>query len=259
MEATPQCNRPKLRLKIVPEITQNWTIEQIAQERTPVGWEYVFKEAAPELHDISEIIENKERDGEGVFPLKKDIFKAFELTPLDKVRCVIIGQDPYFQTVDATGLPRAQGLSFSVSKEDTIPSSLNNIFTELENTVPGFHRPRYGDLTNWARQGVLLLNMSLTVKPGKAGSHGEIWMGFISKVLYALAQARPNAVYLLLGQQAQKLQKYISDRAPIVTAAHPSGLSAKKGFFGANVFNKVNQLLIKSGQTPINWNLDDQV
>lgn len=249
----------RIKLKVVPEIDQSWTIERIARERPPISWEKVFQDAMPELETVSEILEEKEKRGEGIFPFKKNIFKAFEITPIDCIRVIIVGQDPYPQLVSSTGQPRAQGFSFSVSKNDTIPSSLSNMYTELENTVPGFHRPWHGDLTDWARQGVLLLNMSLTVEPGKAGSHGAIWMGFISKALDEIAQRRPNAVYIMLGQQAQKLQKYISDRAPIVTAAHPSGLSARKGFFGSNVFVRTNQLLIKSGQTPINWQLDNHV
>lgn len=239
---------------IISPVDQSWNILDIATKCPPRTWEAVFNFAKAELKDVSDILSDDEKMYGGFYPLKKDIFKAFELTPLPSVKVVLIGQDPYPQTL-GNGFPRAQGLSFSVSQDDQIPSSLNNMYTELEKTVSGFKRPWHGDLTNWAKQGVLLLNNCLTVRPGKPDSHGKIWMGFISRVLAALAENCPYAVYILLGKNAQNMRKYIHDRAPIVEAVHPSGLSANRGFFGSNIFNKTNELLKKNGQPEINWQI----
>lgn len=244
---------PKLR--IVPPIDETWTIMKIAKERCPYNWESVFNDADPELHDISDILEMQQKTFGSFYPLKKNIFRAFELTPMNTVRVVIVGQDPYHQVNPSSGLPRAQGLSFSISRDDTIPSSLRNIYQELQNTVPGFVTPSHGDLTSWARQGILMLNMCLTVRANQAGSHGDVWMGFIEKTLKALAEHKPNTIYILWGAQAQKLQKYIGDRSIILTAAHPSGFSASRGFFGCNHFNKVNEILMQRKESSIHWNL----
>lgn len=252
----PVIKTPLMKLRVVPPIEQSWSIKQIVRERTPSGWERVFQEAKPELDELSDDLDRFEKEGGQYYPLKKDLFRAFELTPLHRVRVVIIGQDPYPQVNPSNGQPRAVGLSFSVARSDTIPSSLQNIFQELKNTVDDFVVPRHGDLTNWARQGVLLLNACLTVFPNQPGSHGDIWKGFVIKVLGAIANQRPGTIYILWGNNAAAYQGYLGDRAIILTAAHPSGRSATKGFFGCNHFNEVNKRLVKRGEPPINWNLD---
>ena len=247
-------------------IHQDWTVEQIVQYATPPGWESVFWELEDEsnpnslvikqeLKDISMVLQEDEIKHGTWFPLKKDLFKAFDLTPLTNVRVVIIGQNPYPQTNLHTGLPRAQGLSFSVSKDDDIPSSLRNIFTELKSKscIPDYPDPMSGDLTGWARQGVFLLNSCLTVRPNQPESHGQVWMPIIRDVLQAIAEANPTAIYLLWGKPAQSLRKYIGERSIILTAAHPSGLSARRGFFGSCHFRQVNEILMKRGEAPIDW------
>lgn len=251
-----------LTLNIVPSphkaIDQTWSIERIAKEAPPRTWEKVFADAAPELHDASIALGEKESLYGPYYPLKKDIFAAFNYTPLNNVKVVIFGQDPYHQTVHINNqtLPRAVGMSFSVRLEDSIPSSLNNIYKELENSVRGFKRPDHGDLREWASQGVLLLNQCLTVKPGTAGSHGlDVWMGFINKVLKAIAVANPNCIFLLWGRHAQKLKPLLGERSIIFEASHPSGYSVQKGFFGCNHFNLVNEALIKQGKVGINWRI----
>lgn len=238
-------------------IDQTWNIERIAAEAAPRTWEAVFADAKPELHDVSTILDEQEKQYGQYYPLKQDIFAAFNYTPLSNVKLVIIGQDPYHQTININGqtLPRAVGLSFSVRQEDTIPSSLSNIYSELENTVRGFKRPNHGDLKEWARQGVLLLNTCLTVRPGQPGSHGDIWLGFVSKVFRAIAAVNPYCVYLLWGREAQKLKPMLGERSLILEAAHPSGLSAKRGFFGCNHFNLANDALIRQGKVGINWKI----
>lgn len=248
--------KPPLLRIIYPErespVNQSWTIEKIVKEFPPLSWEEIFKQARDELEEISEILEEQEKIYGLFYPLKKHIFRAFELTRLEDVAVVLLGQDPYYQTLHQ-GQPRAQGLSFSVHKEDEIPSSLQNIYLELKSTISDFIPPYHGDLTEWAQQGVLLLNQCLTVRPGSPGSHGAIWMGFISKIFDYLAEKRPHTVYILLGREAQKMRKYISDKAPVIEALHPSGRS--RGFLGSKVFSQVNEILQTKGQRPINWNL----
>jgi uracil-DNA glycosylase len=253
--STPARQR-RVTLQIVEEIDESWSIVDIVQRRPPSSWEKVFEDAYPELKDVSDILQEQELKYGSFYPLKKDIFRALELTPLHAVRILIIGQDPYFQTLP-DGLPRAQGLSFSVRRDDAIPSSLKNIYRELVGSIKGFVPPSHGDLREWAYQGVLLLNMCLTVRAGQPGSHGDIWMGFIVKVLKALDEIRPRCIYILLGQQAQKLRKYIGDKAIVLTASHPSGLSADRGFIGSGIFRQCNEELVKLGEEPINWSLSN--
>lgn len=238
-------------------IDQTWSIEQIANEAPPHTWETIFSDAKLELKDISTILDEEEKTYGQYYPLKQDIFAAFNHTPLPNVKVVIIGQDPYHQTITINGksTPRAIGRSFSVHPEDTIPSSLNNIYTELESTVRGFKRPDHGNLEEWEAQGVALLNSCLTVRPGHAGSHGDIWLGVMNKVFKAIAAVNPYCIYLLWGREAQKLRPMLGERSIVLEAAHPSGLSARRGFFGSNHFNQVNDVLIRQGKIGINWRI----
>lgn len=245
-----------MRLNILSEsINQNWTIERIVNESPPPTWEEAFKDAELELKHISDILQ-REQEKTGFFPLKKDIFAAFNYTRCPP-KVVIVGQDPYPQSISINGIgvPRAVGMSFSVRKEDTIPSSLKNIYKELHNTVRGFNIPDHGDLTDWAKQGILLLNTCLTVRPGRPNSHDELWLGFINKILKYIAKYNPHCIYLLWGREAQKLVPLLGEKSIILEAAHPSGFSAARGFFGCNHFNMVNEILINQGKTAINWNL----
>ena len=229
---------PGLKLCICESpIDQSWSIKDITDKRPPRTWENVFKESEYEFITISERLENEEILYGMYFPLKKNIFSAFELTPLKLVKVVIVGQDPYHQLIignDGDPKPRAQGLSFSVSKYDMIPSSLDNIYKELYNTYPGFIIPNHGDLTKWATQGVLLLNSCLTVRANKPGSHSELWLGFIKRVCKAIAKHNPRCVFLLWGMEAQKLKIMIGEKSVILETAHPSPKTENKGFFGYN-------------------------
>lgn len=240
-----------------PLIGQDWSLERIAREAKPPTWEKVWDDTYHELKDVSEILDTQEKTYGQYYPLKRDIFNAFWLTKLPNVKIVILGQDPYHQTISVNGeaVPRATGTSFSVRREDAIPSSLKNIYTELANTVRGFVRPDHGDLTEWAEQGVLLLNSCLTVRPGVAGSHKDIWLGFISKVFKAIATVNPYCIFLLWGREAQKIKPMLGERSIILEAPHPSGLSAARGFFGCNHFNEVNKHLMRLAKTGINWKI----
>lgn len=226
--------------------------------KVPESWEKVFEEARDEFESINEILNEQIRVYGRILPDPENIFKAFELTKLPDVKVVIIGQDPYHQLIKLNGknVPRAQGLSFSVHRDDQIPSSLNNIFIELKNTVKSFRKPVHGDLSRWAKQGVLMLNMSLTVNPNMAGSHGDIWMGFIDRVIKAISKYNKNCIYVLWGREAQKLERNIGGKGIALTAAHPSGLSAHRGFFGCDHFNKINEILESLKKEEIDWNID---
>lgn len=248
-----------LTLNVMKEsIDQTWSIKRIVDITKPRTWESVFQDAIPELYDVSTVLEEQEKLYGEFYPMKKDIFAPFNYTALTNIKVVILGQDPYHQAININGtsMPRGIGFAFSVRREDSIPVSLQNIYTELANSVRGFVKPDHGDLREWAKQGVLLINTCLTVRPNQAGSHGDIWLGFINKVFKAIAIANPNCVYMLWGREAQKLKSILgANRDFIFEAAHPSGFSARHGFFGCNHFNLANEALIKQGKIAINWKI----
>lgn len=186
-----------------------------------------------------------------VCPPKDMIFNAFNRTPFESVRVVIIGQDPY-HTVDV-----AMGLSFSVKAGKRVPPSLKNIFKEIENDV-GHRAPDEGDLTRWSEQGVLLLNAVLTVRKGAANSHaGEGWESITSAAISALSEHRVGIVFLLWGRYAQRLEDLIDDSKHLVLkAAHPSPYSVDSGFFGCKHFSRANEYLMKGGKKPIDWSIE---
>jgi uracil-DNA glycosylase len=245
----------KIKFIIRPKIKDDWTIKDIGLKYASViypSWANVFSESADELEDIDTVLSKK---GD-YYPLKQNIFAAF-VTPLHKVRIIIIGQDPYHQTL-SDGTPRAQGLSFSVRKDDDIPVSLKNIYKEIASSVKNFVTPSHGDLHAWAQQGVLLLNSCLTVKPGEADSHSKnnFWLGFVSRVLAEVQKVRPDVIVVMWGSKAQKIGKLLGSKAIKLTAPHPSGFSAYRGFFGCGHFVKINQYLKEKGEEEINWNIE---
>lgn len=183
-----------------------------------------------------------------VYPERKNIFNAFKLTPFDQVRCVIIGQDPYH------GVGQANGLAFSVNHGVVIPPSLKNIFKEIEDEMGHFVNPS-GDLSRWAEQGVLLLNSVLTVRDGEPGSHRDLgWEIFTDNMITYINANKTNVVFLLWGKYAESKSKLISeDKNIILTSAHPSPLSASKGFFGNGHFEMTNKILAASTGTVIDW------
>jgi len=184
-----------------------------------------------------------------VFPPNRLIFNAFNHTPFDEVKVVILGQDPYHN------VGQAHGLSFSVPREMDIPPSLRNMYKELKADIPGFEIPDHGDLTAWANQGVLLLNATLTVRAHSAGSHQRKgWEAFTDKAIAELSAQRRGIVFLLWGRYAKDKAALINYRNHhILTAAHPSPLSAHNGFFGCGHFSITNNFLEKQGLKPIDW------
>ncbi len=183
-----------------------------------------------------------------IYPQGKNIFRAFDLCPFDKVKVVILGQDPYH------GEGQAHGLCFSVDKNINMPPSLVNIFKEIQNDT-GTAIPPHGDLTRWAEQGVLLLNATLTVRAGQAGSHqGKGWETFTDAVIHALASQREHLVFILWGSYAQKKGAFISpEKHLVLKSVHPSPLSAHAGFFGNHHFSRTNEYLSQHGIAPIIW------
>ncbi len=185
-----------------------------------------------------------------IYPAGNNIFKAFEKTPFDQVKLVILGQDPYH------GPNQAHGLSFSVQDGVAIPRSLKNIFKELQSDI-GISIPTSGNLTAWAEKGVLLLNASLTVRANEPASHAQIgWLTFTDAVISTLSANKKDLVFLLWGKFAQEKQLLIDGKKHFVLkAAHPSPFSAEKGFFGCKHFSKSNEYLMQKGYDPIDWKL----
>lgn len=187
-----------------------------------------------------------------VFPEPKNIFRALDSCPFEKVKVIILGQDPYHG--DVSGKPQAQGLSFSVPSDFPLPPSLQNIFKELSADI-GCEIRKSGDLSDWSRQGVLLLNATLTVEARKAGSHqGRGWEQFTDEVISTLSDNKDHVVFILWGSYARSKKPLIDDsKHLIVESPHPSPLSAHRGFFGSRPFSKTNQYLSDHKIEKINW------
>lgn len=197
--------------------------------------------------ELTEFVK-KEYSEKTIFPSGKNIFRAFDNTPFDKVEVVILGQDPYH----TPGV--ANGLAFSVNPDQRIPPSLVNIYKEIKNDL-GVDPPKTGDLTRWAEQGVLLLNATLTVESGKAGSHQKKgWEMFTDSVVKILSDKKENLVFFLWGAYAQKKGEII-DRSKhfVIESPHPSPFSADRGFFGSKPFSKANEYLKQKGKKEIVW------
>ena len=184
-----------------------------------------------------------------IYPPMHDIFNALKYTPYESTKVVILGQDPYHEP------GQAHGLSFSVKKGVKIPPSLVNIYKELHDDI-GMEIPCHGELTSWAKQGVLLLNATLTVRQAQANSHQKIgWATFTDNVIKHLNNSTRPIVFLLWGSNARSKKAYITNKNHLVLeSVHPSPLSAYNGFFGCKHFSKANSFLEKTGQAPINWN-----
>lgn len=208
--------------------------------------------AAPAMQQLRAFLRDELAAGKTIYPPPGQIFAALDATPFDRVKVVILGQDPYH------GPGQAHGLCFSVQPGVRPPPSLLNIFKEIQSDL-GFPIPRHGCLTHWARQGVLLLNAVLTVERGRAGAHqGRGWELFTDAVIDRLNRERDGLVFLLWGSPAQSKGRLLDGhRHLVLKARHPSPLSAHGGFFGCRHFSQANQWLQQHGQTPIDWSLPD--
>ena len=210
--------------------------------------EILAEEMQKDYYQELQAFVQKRRAEVRVFPEEKNVFNALELTPFESVKVVILGQDPYH------GFGQAHGLSFSVQKGIPFPPSLRNIYKELQEDIGG-DLPTEGDLSHWAKQGVLLLNTVLTVEEGNANSHkGMGWERLTNRLIESLNGLKHPVIFILWGKPAQDKEKLITNpNHVILKAPHPSPLSAYRGFFGSKPFSKVNDILIQQGQTPIRW------
>ena len=207
-----------------------------------------FETKKPYFKKIKDHLISDNAEGKIVLPEPKNFFRAFDLCELNKVKVVIIGQDPYH----TPGIPN--GLAFSVNKNQKLPPSLINIFREIESDLGV--KNYIGDLSAWSRQGVLLLNTCLSVCAGLPASHSNIgWENFTNAAIEEI-QKKENIIFLLWGKHAQQKKAFIQEDNFILEAAHPSPLSANNGFFGCNHFSKTNNLLTSLGSDPIDWQLE---
>ena len=220
----------------------------------PQSWAHVLADelTAPYFLDLQAFVE-QERQRHAIYPLPSDVFAALALTPYERVRVLLLGQDPYH------GEGQAHGLCFSVRPGVSPPPSLVNIFQELHDDL-GCPIPQHGYLAAWARRGVLLLNTVLTVRAHEAGSHrGQGWEKFTDAVIRRVNEKRDPVVFVLWGRPAQQKIKWIDvGRHAVVTAAHPSPLSAHRGFFGSRPFSSVNQALRNWGQPELDWRIPEE-
>ena len=219
----------------------------------PASWQSALEPVlqSPRLRALNGFLEAEETAGKIIYPLRGFRLAALELTPRDAVKVVILGQDPYH------GPGQAHGLAFSVQQGVRVPPSLVNIYKELESDL-GIARAAHGNLENWARQGVLLLNNALTVEAGQAGSHqNRGWEDFTDAVVSEVAQGPAPTVFMLWGSHAQKkaarLAALSAPRHLVLRSVHPSPLSAHRGFFGSQPFSQANAFLEANGRGAIDW------
>ena len=225
----------------------------LARVKMPEDWKLALADelTSQNMDNLREFLRQEYSAGKTIYPKGSQMFNAFNLTPLSEVKVVILGQDPYH------GPGQAMGLSFSVPKIIPKPPSLNNILKEMADDI-GTVPSRHGDLTHWAKQGVLLLNASLTVEEGNAGSHQDKgWEQFTDAVIDVINKQTEHTVFILWGSKAKLKGKFIdTDKHLILSAVHPSPLAANRGgFFGTKPFSKANEYLIQHGKSAIDWQL----
>ena len=217
----------------------------------PTDWNPVLRDELdqPSWQELQSFVA-AEREAGPVYPATGDVFAALHLTPLAQVKVVILGQDPYH------GPRQAHGLCFSVPEGVPLPPSLPNVYRELNDDL-GLPIPRSGDLTPWARRGVLLLNTTLTVRAGAAASHqGHGWEVFTDQVIRAVSAKPETVVFILWGAHARKKRALVDrSRHVVIESAHPSPLSAHNGFFGSRPFSRANAALVAAGRDPVDWSL----
>ncbi len=209
------------------------------------SWHPFLKSHAKFLHKIDKKLQSEYAP---VYPPKNYILNALKLTPLSEIKVLLLGQDPYH------GRGQAMGLSFSVQRGVKIPPSLQNIYKELQSDL-GLEPPNHGDLTVWAKQGVMLLNASLTVLEHQPNSHAHLWANFTDELITHISNMCPFVVFLLWGNFAKSKAKFINPRHAILTSAHPSPFSVRN-FFGCRHFSRVNDALIAHGKEPIDWKVE---
>ncbi|MFA0304911.1 uracil-DNA glycosylase [Vibrio splendidus] len=223
----------------------------------PKSWESIINDERDKeyFQNVLAFVEQQRNSGKTIYPPQEQVFSAFDMTPFESVRVVILGQDPYH------GAKQAHGLAFSVLPGVKIPPSLRNMYKELVQDIDGFEIPSHGYLDTWASQGVLMLNTVLTVEEAKAHSHAKCgWETFTDAIIAELNQRSEPIIFLLWGAHAQKKGQAIdADKHHVLTAPHPSPLSAHRGFFGCQHFSTTNKLLSSMDQQPIDWRLSAEL
>ncbi|MFM7263609.1 MAG: uracil-DNA glycosylase [Acidimicrobiales bacterium] len=219
----------------------------------PTDWNPLLRDelAKPYWADLQQFVAD-ERRRHRVFPPENEVFAALHETPFASVRVVILGQDPYH------GAGQAHGLCFSVRRDVAVPPSLRNIHSELRSDL-SIDTPSHGNLSAWARRGVLLLNTTLTVREGQAGSHqGRGWETFTDRVIEKVNERNERTVFVLWGGHARKKKALVTNPVhAVIESAHPSPLSAHNGFLGSRPFSRANAALVEAGLAPVDWSLDD--
>ncbi|MEZ9517601.1 uracil-DNA glycosylase [Vibrio splendidus] len=223
----------------------------------PKTWESIINDEREKAYfqSVLAFVEQQRNSGKTIYPPQEQVFSAFDMTPFESVRVVILGQDPYH------GANQAHGLAFSVLPGVKIPPSLRNMYKELAQDIEGFEIPSHGYLDSWASKGVLMLNTVLTVEEAKAHSHAKCgWETFTDSIIAELNQRSEPIIFLLWGAHAQKKGQAIdADKHHVLTAPHPSPLSAHRGFFGCQHFSTTNKLLSSMDQQPIDWRLPTEL
>jgi uracil DNA glycosylase len=250
----------------------NWF--EFVKKNPPKSWKSLFEDSLPELEDAYEDLTlDNEKYGD-IVPLNYILFMPFYLTPISKLKVILVGGEPMTGTISDTDLLRTQGLLFSQSRLDMVSGTLSIIYRELSRSIEGFTPPLHGDLRSWAYRGVLLLHSSLTVsqkkrneaemelvklkskyKP-KYGSYSSLWSGFIRKALSFINEKQPNAVFVLFGNDGKGVREYLSSNSLVIEVASPSPKNSSTEFIGNNLFIKINEMLIKTEQDPVDWRLE---
>lgn len=240
------------------KIPDNATIYDIFKTQVYLGWDKLFATLDEEIKDLSETMDNVEKEEGKFFPHKEDIFNAFIYTNFNNLKVVIIGQDPY-PGVNDYGDPVACGLAFSTRKSDDIQASLQNIYKKIRQEYPdSFKMPTHGDLTYWCQQGVLLLNSALTYPVNqntkRKKNHTPIWRGFVEYVLHYIREHKPNVCFVLWGNFAKDNFGRLLEKAKRFEGAHPSPFSFHM-FIQDNYFGPINDYLLSINEQPIDWNV----
>lgn len=216
------------------------------------GWETWKQTNHADLEHVGNIIDEKYMN-EIIFPPKRNILHSLAFVDPKRTEVVVLGMDPY-PKLGSNGIPQAHGLSFS-SLDSVIPKSLSHIYKELENEYPTFKKPKHSNLTNWARQGVLLLNSALTVKEGDPGSHcDKFWIGILHSILNTIVDANPDCIFILWGRKAEGVFDRCISKENVITLRAPHPVAYGGEFFGNGHFLKVNEILLSKGKEPIDWN-----
>ena len=238
-----------MSIEVEADIDQDSSIYEALYDQYFEGWSQKLQPHRKAVKLLSDMIQTKEKEFGEFYPLKKDIFNFLTMTPLEKVKVVIWGQDPYPTLLD-DGTPRAQGYSFGVKKIDKVPQSLKNIYKEIKSNFPMFEGPPHGDLRWLAKQGVLFMNQSLTYCPNNPKLYLNMWNRFTYIIISIINENVENCIHLLWGKQCEPLIEHIRSRE-IFQCSHPSPLSARRGFFGCKHFLKVNITLENRKKTRV--------